>query len=366
VKYIRVLLIEDNPGDARLIREMLVEADRFQFDLVFAERLSVGRDYLLKEKVDLILLDLGLPDSHGLNTLAGVRATTPRLPVVVLTGLADHETGAAAVTQGAQDYLVKGRVDSELLARTITYAIERQQAEIQRFELAVQREKIKLLADFVEIISHEVRTPLSLILLQTEGLKRSIELDERGTKRIYSIAEQTRYIEYLVDTMLMMVRLDSGITSNPEPVDLNRLVREAEQGLTSQVEEKALTVTLDLDDNIPVLEGDCDYLGLAVTHLLDNAVNFTPDRGSIIIKTSIIEKQVVVEIMDTGIGISDSDLPFIFDRFYRADKARTSRKVGLGLSIAQRIIEAHSGRIEVESELGQGSTFRVFLPIGEP
>jgi len=128
-KPVKVLLIEDNPGDVRLIREMLSEASGAQFNLEWAERLSTGLNRLTKRKIDVVLLDLGLSDSRGLDTFASVHAQAPQVPIVVLTGLADEMLAVKALREGVQDYLVKGKVDSNLLVRAIRYAIERKQTE---------------------------------------------------------------------------------------------------------------------------------------------------------------------------------------------------------------------------------------------
>jgi len=129
MKDIHILLIEDNPGDVRLIREMLAEAGSNRFALVCADRLSAGLKRLAEGNVDVVLLDLGLPDSQGLDTLRRVVAERPTAPtIVVLTGLDNEELGVRAIETGAQDYLVKGHVDSHLLARALRYAIERKRA----------------------------------------------------------------------------------------------------------------------------------------------------------------------------------------------------------------------------------------------
>ena len=124
-KTVRILLIEDNPGDARLIRESLFEAPTTAFELQHADRLHSGLKILAQGGIDLILLDLSLPESWGINTLLKVREAAPTLPVVVLTGLDDETAAVTAVQEGAQDYLVKGHVTGNLLVRSIRYAIER-------------------------------------------------------------------------------------------------------------------------------------------------------------------------------------------------------------------------------------------------
>ena len=130
-RQIKILLIEDNPGDVRLIQEMLSEAPDIMPKIECVDRLDAGLKRLAKEGIDLILLDLGLPDSQGFDTFIKVHTQAGEAPIVVLTGLDDEETGLTAVKNGAQDYLVKGHTDGRLLAASIRYAIERKQAEQQ-------------------------------------------------------------------------------------------------------------------------------------------------------------------------------------------------------------------------------------------
>ena len=125
-KPIRVLLIEDNPGDAQLIKELLAEAGGDAFDLLCVDRLSMGLDHLADRGIDLVLLDLSLPDASGLDTFSTVRAYAPHVPVIVLTGLNDETLAVKAVQEGAQDHLAKGKVDGDTLVRSVRYAIERQ------------------------------------------------------------------------------------------------------------------------------------------------------------------------------------------------------------------------------------------------
>ncbi|HEY4997822.1 MAG TPA: response regulator, partial [Usitatibacter sp.] len=129
-----VLLIEDNPGDARLIREMLAEEDAAAFQLVHADRLSRGIEVLAQKATDLVLLDLSLPDSNGLDTFSKVFAHSPKVPIIVLSGNDDRQLALYAVKSGAQDYLVKGKIDRELLLKAMQYSIERKryQEELER------------------------------------------------------------------------------------------------------------------------------------------------------------------------------------------------------------------------------------------
>lgn len=142
---IRALLIEDNPGDARLIREMLAEVKGQAFDLKRAERLSAGLECLAEGGIDVVLLDLSLPDSHGLETFARVHAEAPEVPIIVLTGLADTELAVKAVREGAQDYLVKGELNGALLVRSVRYGIERHRARADQLRKAQRGKTGKVL-----------------------------------------------------------------------------------------------------------------------------------------------------------------------------------------------------------------------------
>ena len=140
INQIKILLIEDNPGDVRLIREMLKEKSYVTFDLVCADRLKTGMEQLGQGDIDLILLDLGLPDSSGLDTFAKLYAKEPSLPIIVLTGLDDEQLGLEAVIMGAQDYLLKNRVSGNLLIPAVRYAIERKKmvAKIEQLNASLE------------------------------------------------------------------------------------------------------------------------------------------------------------------------------------------------------------------------------------
>ena len=128
---IRLLLIEDNPGDARLVREVLAEVRGVVYRVLHADRLAAGLQILAEQPVDVLLLDLGLPDSQGLDTVVTAHARHPDLPIVVLSGLNDETSALESLKCGAQDYLLKGTIHSDMLSRVLRYAIERQRLRTQ-------------------------------------------------------------------------------------------------------------------------------------------------------------------------------------------------------------------------------------------
>jgi DNA-binding NtrC family response regulator len=153
----KILLIEDNRGDARLLDEMLKEVPGIKFKLVWADRLDRGIEYLKDEDIELVLLDLGLPDSQGFETFTKIHASVPELPIIVMTGLNDEKLALEAVREGAQDYLVKGQVDGNLLIRAIRYAMERKKLEIEREKIIEKLQdaltKLKTLGGLLPICS---------------------------------------------------------------------------------------------------------------------------------------------------------------------------------------------------------------------
>jgi signal transduction histidine kinase len=149
-----------------------------------------------------------------------------------------------------------------------------------------------------------------------------------------------------------------------ELVIISQLLEECTEIIQGEVREKNQIFTLDINNGIPPIEADREKLKQVILNLFNNAVKYTPPGGKIDVNLSANDYEEIIKIADTGIGIPTDSLPFIFDKFYRVTNADLESKgTGLGLAISQRIIEAHQGRIEVESKLGNGSTFTVFLPL---
>ncbi len=250
-------------------------------------------------------------------------------------------------------------VEYQSVGKDIT---ELKEMERERLMTALEREKVKILADFIAAASHDFRTPLSVINTSAYLLNRNAQTDY--SDRHYNIIqEQTYYIERLVDGLLTMSRLDRGDVFRFAPLDLNELIRQVETHKHPQIEQKSLTFFLELDLALPTIEADEEWIYRCIIQLVNNAIQFTEAGGSITIRTTQTDELVTLEVRDTGIGISEDDLPYIFDRLYRGEEHRPVGGQGLGLSIAKKIIEGHNGTIEVESQPGAGSIFRVQLPI---
>ena len=412
---IRVLLVEDNAGDARLVREHLRDADGGQpFTLDSFPTLAEAVASLAASRPDIVLLDLSLPDSFGLETLARWQLTAPELPVIVLTGSDDEALAMAAVREGAQDYLVKGRIDGELLAQAIRYAIERKRvqedlrlvndelerrveertAELRDSNLRLQNEiaertlaqqqAAELLQreqdarqmvenanrskdEFLAILSHELRTPLNAILGWSEILRTGEPDHSEVHEGIEVIERNARAQARLVEDVLEVSRIICGkVRLRVGPVDLASVIDAALASARPTAAAKGVSLQrLATVPPVPI-RGDSDRLQQVVWNLLSNAIKFTPRGGSVTINSSQPQGQSIIEVTDTGVGIKADFLPFVFDRFRQFDGSitRSHGGLGLGLSITRHLVEMHGGSISAHSEGdGKGAAFTVVLPL---
>jgi two-component system phosphate regulon sensor histidine kinase PhoR len=221
--------------------------------------------------------------------------------------------------------------------------------------------------DFVANVSHELRTPLASIKSVIETLE-SGALDDRAVTQDFlarADAEVDRMVQ-IVEELLELSRLESGQAPLArEPVDMGSVLSQAVERLRPQAEKKGLSLTLEVVPDLPPVIGDADRLERAALNLIHNAIKFTPDGGSVGVSAALAEGAVTVEVTDSGVGIAAEDLPRIFERFYKGDRARGSGSggTGLGLAVVKHVVEAHGGVVSAESQEGHGSTFRFSLPI---
>ncbi len=373
VRPITILLVEDNPADARLVQLLLADARAPRYTLVHVDRLATAVETLTSGcPVDAILLDLGLPDGQGLTTVTRLRGVAPRVPIVIMSGNDDEAVAVAGVRDGAQDYLVKGRVEADGLARALRYAIERQEAETRlAAALETQQEANRQLArlnkaksDFVSIVGHEFRTPLTGILGFSE-IMRDEEISPVEVREYAGDinADAARLIR-LITEMLDLDRMEAGqVTLRREMVDVRTLVVEVAALARRTAPRHA--ILLDLDEVVPPLMGDRDKLVQVVTNLISNAIKYSAG-GVITIGAAGHTGGAAVHlyVRDEGVGIAPEALDTVFERYARiaSPATRYIAGTGLGLPIVRQLVALHGGRVWAESVPGQGSTFHVDIP----
>ncbi len=359
-KLLEVLLIEDSLVATRRVQKMLAEpkSSQFKVKLECADRLSLGKEYLAGDRIDIVLLDLMLPDSNGLDTFKEVLKHAPMIPIVVMSGFEDETLAVEAVKRGAQDYLVKGRVDSNLLMRAILYAIERKRAEKllrEAQEKLAQKEKLTILGQLAGGVAHKLRNSLGTIKNATYFLNIALEdseLEVEETLKLLDIEVETS--ERIIRNLLNFARLKPPIRKK---VDVRTIIQDI---LSRNDFPEKVKVLSQLSEELPDIEADPDQLGQVFENIILNAIHSMLEGGQLSIKARARkDKQVAISITDTGFGIPEQNLSRLFEPLF----STKARGIGLGLAITKSFVEGHGGSIEVKSKIGKGSTFTVNLPL---
>jgi len=352
---LHILIVEDNPADADLMRDALPETGHIRFHSESVPRLSEALARLATGGIDLVLTDLGLPDSQGLATFRELRQAAPDLAIIVLTGNDDQEMAVAAVREGAQDFLVKGQISGDMLVRAVRYAIERKQAE------EALREKNEELVRFTYTVSHDLKSPLVTVMTFLGYLEQDIQKQdqERMNKDMAYIRGAADKMSRLLDEVLELSRI--GRKMNP-PVEapLQAIVREAQDLVAGQIAERGVQV--EVTQEPVLLYGDRPRLVAVFQNLLDNAVKFMGDQPSprVVIGVESGAADVTFFVRDNGKGIDPRHQPKLFGLFEKLDPGAPG--TGIGLALVRRIVEVHGGKVWVESEgAGKGTCFKFTL-----
>jgi two-component system phosphate regulon sensor histidine kinase PhoR len=219
--------------------------------------------------------------------------------------------------------------------------------------------------EFVGNISHELRTPLTTIKAIVETLKGGAVDDKKVAEGfLTSIDSEADRMTQIVAELTELSRIESGeVKLRLEPIGINQLIEETVARLNPQAERKDVALLTELPTDLPPVQADKGRIQQVIANLVHNAIKFTPSGGKVSISTAVERDSMVFSVSDTGIGISTDDLPHVFERFYKADKARSGEGTGMGLAIAKHIVQAHGGDIWAQSEEGRGSTFSFSLPL---
>jgi signal transduction histidine kinase len=368
-KVLQVLLVEDNASDARLLREMLSKEKLGSFELTHLTRMHEAEIRLSEGGIDIVLLDMGLPDGHGLEILRRARAAAPTVVMIVLTGFDDEALAAGAMKEGAQDYLIKGQIENRALPQALRYAMERQsmqaEAELMRKNEVQQRD------DFLSHVSHELRSPLTSICsfssIIADGLAGQTTPQQDDYLQI--ILRNGQQLQAMIEDLLEVSHAQTGkLAVELQSVSVSEAAAYAVDTLKGAATQKAITVSFLPSACLPLAYADATRLRQILTILLDNAVKFTPAGGTVTVRASEYEKDgsmVLLEVSDTGCGIKPEETERIFEHLYQVtDPGSAGRRgLGLGLHIAKELVARQGGKIWVTSVPGKGSRFSFILPI---
>lgn len=377
-----ILLIEDNPGDARLISEMLKETEQSFSQFHWARSLKNAIEYPLDHAtVATVLLDLGLPDSEGIDTLIATREAYPNSSIVVLTGVDNEEMTLRALREGAQSYLTKSELIAATLDITIRYSLERHQfilrlrAEEQRNrELIISEELARtaleseqhlsaMKSKFVSLISHEFRTPLAIIQIAADLIDRHASGLDPEKVRLYSSRIQTKVGELtaMLRDLLELEKLEQHtLHCKPSEFDVVQLIDDLIKELQPLAKKDQRLIHEHQGDRGMVLL-DQSMLSSILNNLIGNAIKYSAAGAIIKVNSELDMAAVTVSVHDDGIGIPLKDQASLFQRFFRGSNVDHSHGTGLGLPIVKRYLELMGGNITFKSDPGH-TVFTVALP----
>jgi signal transduction histidine kinase len=349
-----ILLIEDNAGDVRLLREMFDEYGAHDIEMAHVDCMGAAERHLGEHEVDIILLDPGLPDTQGMGSIRRAHAAAPRIPLVVLTCLDDESMAEQALQEGAQDYLIKGQVDVRGILRALRYATERSRLE-------------RLKDEFVSTVSHELRTPLTSISGSLGLLMGNAGGDlPKPMARLLAIAHtNSQRLVRLVNDILDIEKMQAGrAVFNFSRVEVRSLVAQAIEANRGFAESYGVRVRLEDGPAAADVRADPDRLLQVVTNLLSNAFKFSPADSEVTIAIEKGTDMVRFTVRDHGPGIPIDFKPLIFEKFAQADAGDARKKggTGLGLSIVKEIVDRLSGEVGFADAPGGGTVFHVQLP----
>lgn len=361
----RVLVVEDNPADAALVRTML---DPEQFQATIAQRMADVAGALALQSFDVALLDMSLPDASGLEALYRLKRAAPKLPIVIVSGDGDERFATNAVQSGAQDYLLKGQFTEFTLARALRYAIERQELTERLAgsidELERQRASVlqlnQLKNDLIAVLAHDIKGPLTSIAGFAELLEEGFLEGAAATDAARTIRSNAQRLSTLASDVLALSRVEHGeLEISDDRVDLVDLVE-----TVAQTHKGERTIAVDSKVEVALVRGDSERLKQVFDNLFRNAIKYSPGDHPIEVTIERAGEDFRVRVRDYGMGIPAEEVPRLFDRFSRASNARRAKiaGTGIGLFIVKMIVERHGGSIEVSSTLDKGSTFTVVLP----
>jgi signal transduction histidine kinase len=368
---IEVLLIEDNLAEADLIKEMLAKAPRDEYSVHHAAYLGEAIGWLQGHQFDVALVDLGLPDSQGLDTALSVRNQSSRMPIVVLTCLDDEDAALKSLEMGIQDYLVKSEINGKLLIRAIRYAIQRKRAEAEikslNASLAARASELEdanqELEAFNYTAAHDLRQPVNTIGSYCQLIKKlcGVGLDEKCKGYLQEAYDSSLRMSRLIGVLLNFSRL-THVELRRVDVDLSAMAHEVAGGLKLTGPERQ--VDFRIADRI-VAHADPSLLRMVLDNLLGNAWKYTGKREEVVIEFGAQEIDGVTTyfVRDNGPGFDKACSDKLFIPFQRLPDAEECRGFGVGLATVERIIGRHGGRIWAEGEPEKGATFYFTLAV---
>jgi len=376
-----VLVVDDDI----MIRRLLEEALTVQgYQAATAPSGEKALEILPALEIDVIITDLAMPGMSGLELIRLTNVEYPHIPKIIITGAGTLEDAIEAIRIGAYDYVKKplnlGELwivldravkNRRLLVSNIEYQKKLKESNLYLEQRVRERteeleQSMRLKDDFLSHLSHEILTPLAPLKGYLSIVRQNLHDPATVEASLLEAQKEATRLQHLLENLIDLSSLVmGGAEVVAMPTDLNGCIEKIIAAELDNARKKALQLTTELDQHLPVFLADSDKVEQVITHLLTNAIKFSHDGGAVTLTTARQGDEACFTISDTGIGIPEDKLAGIFDAFHQVDGS-TRRKhggTGIGLSLAKQLVELHGGRITVVSEPGKGSIFTVFFPM---
>lgn len=379
----RILVVDDEEEIRDFLYKALSRMGGFHVEV--AETAEEALQKIEKDQFDLVLTDLKMPKMDGLQLITKISKSKPEILTVLMTGHGTIDSALEAMKRGASDYLMKPLNLDELIIR-IRKVLEERQRFVRLKDFADKLEKANqelrkidaMKSEFVSVASHELRTPLAAIKNSVQLMLsgKTGEINENQTKFLSMAERNINRLTNILNDLLNLSKIESGkIELKFEDIELKGIIELIASSLRIQADGKSIQIEVEVPEQLPAVYGDPEKIEQILTNIIGNSIKFTAEGGKILITAKLLspEKEggprhtVAVYVKDTGIGIPPEHLEPIFEKFHQVEGSlhRSVSGTGLGLAITKGLVEAHQGKIWVESEVGKGSTFTFTLPISE-
>ncbi len=356
----QILIIDDEESILDGCRQAL---EKSGYSVITSSDGAEGVKLAREKKPEIAFIDLKMPNCSGMDLIELVSKDMPDIVLIVITGYASIVSAVEAMKKGAYDYLPKPFTPDQLRAVT-KRGIEHRRLKIEADRLREEKERME--KNFITFVSHEMRSPLVTIQQYIESLKliaggvlegEAAEIISRCEKRIQNLQD-------LIEHWLDISRIENGTFSQAKaPLDLTEILEHSMDEMNPLCQRREILLNAAYKENLPKILGDHESLLRVFANIIGNATKYTPAGGRITVRTDCDDYYVYVRIEDTGQGIPQDKLPFIFEPFFRAHgKQERQKGSGLGLTFSKKIMDAHNGHIEAASQEGVGTAFTLKFP----
>jgi signal transduction histidine kinase len=379
-----VLIVDDDLALLRALPDALhLRMKELSVDTCDSAQTALNR--IASIDYDAIVTDIKMPGMDGLALLTEIRALRPHTPALLITGHGEHDLALQALRGGAYDFIQKpierdyfvAALARAIQVRQLRRQLEEQQVALERHAVELERtveartyelrEANRIKDEFLAVMSHELRTPLNSILGWAQ-LVRTGSLDETvSTRALRTIERNTKLLAQMIEDLLDVSRIMTGkLLLNVRPIELGPVIEASLDAVRPATDAKNIRLEVSLDPSVGAVSGDPNRLQQVVWNLLSNAIKFTPNQGHVEVRLARVGMSAQITVADSGEGIGEEFLPYVFDRFRQADStfARMHGGLGLGLAIVRHLVEMHGGSVSADSQgKGKGSTFTVSFPL---